>query len=314
MELVENNSFTYPGAELATGVGPFVPDGVPTNGVGFAPNQSAQGATISDPGVWPEGVIFRNDVERTDEQLGIFGEATMDIGDHFALTVGARWYDIEVDLKGSAAGSFSNKGSLVDSNGGNNLDELFSSPNPDTASTDGVIGKVSFAWTPNDYQLWYATVSEGFRSGLLNRPGGAVGPTGFVVPYDVDTDDVVNYELGWKLDLFDASLRFNGNLFFVEISDLQTTIFDPSITNLFFSDNAADAEVMGIEGDISWAPASISGLLVNGSFSMLDTEITDVITPTDDVREGDELAFAPEFQATLRARMSGISHPALWLT
>jgi outer membrane receptor protein involved in Fe transport len=35
---------------------------------------------------------------------------------------------------------------------------------------------------------------------------------------------------------------------------------------------------------------------------MLDTEITDVITPTDDVREGDELAFAPEFQATLRAR------------
>ena len=34
-------------------------------------------------------------------------------------------------------------------------------------------------------------------------------------------------------------MRFNGNAFFVEIENLQTTIFDPSIVNLFFSDNAA---------------------------------------------------------------------------
>jgi iron complex outermembrane receptor protein len=36
--------------------------------------------------------------------------------------------------------------------------------------------------------------------------------------------------------------------------------------------------------------------------SFLDTEITDVLTPTDDVREGDSLAFAPEFQGNLTAR------------
>ena len=39
-----------------------------------------------------------------------------------------------------------------------------------------------------------------------------------------------------------------------------------------------------------------------GAFSILDTEITDVLTPTNDVLQGDELAFAPEFQGTLRAR------------
>ena len=83
---------------------------------------------------------------------------------------------------------------------------------------------------------------------------------------------------------------------------LQTTIFDPSITNLFFSDNAADAEVKGFEGDFIWLPETWEGLTVSGAFSILDTEITKVLTPTNDVRLGDELAFAPEFQGNLRAR------------
>ena len=40
-----------------------------------------------------------------------------------------------------------------------------------------------------------------------------------------------------------GSLKFNGSLFMVDIAGLQTSILDPSITNLFFSDNAADAEI-----------------------------------------------------------------------
>ena len=170
------------------------------------------------------------------------------------------------------------------------------------AQTDGVIGKVSLSWTPSTNQLWFATVSEGFRPGLLNRPGGASGPGDYTVPFALDTDEVTNYELGWKLDLANQSLRVNGSLFFIDIEDLQTTIFDPSITNLFFSDNAANAEIYGLEGTVSWAPASVPGLTVNGAFSVLDTEITDVLTPTEDVREGDSLAFAPDFQGNLQAR------------
>ena len=33
----------------------------------------------------------------------------------------------------------------------------------------------------------------------------------------------------------------------VDITGLQSTIFDPSIVNLFFSDNAADAEISGVK-------------------------------------------------------------------
>jgi outer membrane receptor protein involved in Fe transport len=43
-------------------------------------------------------------------------------------------------------------------------------------------------------------------------------------------------------------------------------------------------------------------LTIAGAFSFLDTEITDVLTPTDDVVAGGELAFAPSFQGNIRVR------------
>ncbi len=332
LELRERNDFTYPGS-------------ISNN---FGANFPFPTGYNSDPGPFPDGVIFRNDIERTDQQFGAFGEVTFELTDTFSAIVGSRYYDIEVDFDGSANSSFCNLGGgdanafgtdisdLYNGDGkftfrgtcsadrqitytkGMSLTEImatdpllsqsqasqiFNSLNaPDVAETDGTIFKFTLQWAPTDNYLFYATASEGFRPGLLNRPGGASGPGDYTVPFALDTDDTTNYEFGWKMDMLDGQLRFNGNLFFVEIERLQTTIFDPSIANLFFSDNAADAEVKGAEGDFQWAPEAVAGLLVSGSFSILDTEITKVLTPTDDVRKGDELAFAPKFQANLQAR------------
>ncbi|MEL6691680.1 MAG: TonB-dependent receptor [Pseudomonadota bacterium] len=311
LELAELNDFTYPGSELVVGF-----NGV----VGFGPNfpltntavtgviGNAAPGYFSDPGPFPEGVIFRNDILRTDEQIGAFGEATFDLTDQFAITVGARWYDIEVDLEGSANSSFFNLGAATDAQAfGTNISAQFAPDNtvgaPDKAATDGVIYKLTGTWTPNSDVLFYATYSEGFRPGLLNRPGGRTNPAGnYTVPFAVDTDDVQNYELGWKTELFDNSLRFNGSAFFVEVEGLQTTIFDPSIVNLFFSDNAANAEIQGLEGDFTWAPYSVDGLTIAGAFSLLDTEVTEVLVPTNDVIAGSDLAFAPAWQGNIRAR------------
>lgn len=310
MEVAELNDFTYPGSINAiafNGRTGFAPNYPLTNIGATGPVGDASDGYYSDPGPFPAGVIFRNDVLRTDEQYGIFGETTFDITEQFSLTLGARYYDIEVDLEGSANGSFYNFGQTTDAQVfGTNISAIYAEDNPygnpDVAATDGFIFKGTLEWRPTDTTLFYATVSEGFRPGLLNRPGGAAGPGGYTVPYALDTDDVTNYELGWKTDLFDNQLRFNGNAFFVEIENMQTTIFDPSITNLFFSDNAANAEIRGLEGDITWAPRDIGGLTVVGAFSLLDTEITEVLTPTNDVVVGSELAFAPSYQANIRAR------------
>lgn len=311
LELKERNDFNYPGSINAVGF-----DGVTT---GFAPNYPLTNTTVtgeinnaspgyySDPGPFPDGVIFRNDVLRTDKQFGIFGEANYDISDEFAVTVGARYYDIEVDLEGSANSSFFNLGVPDDAQrAGTNISAQFAPDNtvgaPDKAATDGVIFKFTGTWRPSGDQMYYFTWSEGFRPGLLNRPGGAPGPNNFTVPYALDTDNVTNWELGLKSNFLDSTFQLNASLFYIDVQNLQTTIFDPSITNLFFSDNAADAEITGLEGDFTWLPDFSENLTLSGAFSFLDSEITSVITPTDDVRAGDELAYAPGFQGTLRAR------------
>ncbi|MEP2736543.1 MAG: TonB-dependent receptor [Erythrobacter sp.] len=335
LELKERVDFAYPGNVIAQPFGAFKPN-FPQ--VGF----------ITDPGPFPAETIFRNDIRRTDEQFGIFGEAAFDIiPDLLTVTAGARYYDIKVDLEGSANGSFCNSFSAEDQNAfGTDINDLYDGDGqftfigscspalrqtftagqsiadiqaaglslgqatqvfnalaaPDKAETSGVIYKGTVTLTPNEDLLFYATYSEGFRPGLLNRPGGAQGANGFVVPFELETDEVKNYEFGWKMDLIDGQLRLNGSAFYVDISNLQTTIFDPSITNLFFSDNAANAEIKGVEADFTIAPYSLPGLTVAGAVSFLDTEITEVLTPTNDVVQGEPLAFAPEFQGNLRVR------------
>ncbi|MBB3033728.1 TonB-dependent receptor [Alteriqipengyuania lutimaris] len=334
--LKERNDYNYPGNIEAAPFG------------GFAPNFPFPGAYNSDAGPLPATAIFRNDVKRTDRQIGVFGEASFDIvPDLLTAAIGARYYNVEVDFQGTANSAFCNAGAAEDQNAfGTNISDLYDGDGqytfigscdadlrqtfnqgdtiddimaaglsmaqatqvfnalsaPDVAKSEGVILKGTVTLTPADDVLFYATYSEGFRPGLLNRPGGAQGPGDFIVPFELETDTVANYELGWKTQLFDRQLRFNGSVFYVDISNLQTTIFDPSITNLFFSDNAADAEIWGLEAEFTYAPYSLEGLTFSGAFSLLDSEITEVLTPTDDVELGSDLAYAPNFQGNARVR------------
>ena len=312
--VTERVSFTYPGSTMAQGWG-----GEGT-GPGFAyPNYSYSDGYLYANDPYAPGEIFRNDIKRTDEQLGVFGELTYDLSDELAVTLGARYYDIAVDFDGSAGGSFYNFcGSMnpacVDAQVfGTNIADLYDGDGvyqgnpvsgiPDKAEDDGVITKLTLSYTPSADVLVYGTISEGYRSGFLNRPGGRSTADGsYTVPYGFETDEMTNAEIGWKTDLMDGRMRLNGSVFFAEIDGLQTTIFDPSIANLFFSDNAANAEVSGIEADMIYVPAAVDGLTISASMSMLDSEITDTLTPSGDVVKGDSLAFAPELQANIQAR------------
>ena len=264
---------------------------------------------------------FRNDVTRTDEQMGVFGEVGFDIiEDILNATIGARHYDVSSDIEGSANGVFNMLGNSVDPKSvlnetpsdaprgaGTNITAKYGANRdagvPDAAEDKGEVYKFSLAYTPREDLMVYATYSEGFRPGLLNRPGGKTNNvTGGKVPFEVKSDKVENQEIGIKTTTADGRLRVNANAFVVEITDLQTTIFDPAVTNLFFSDNAADAEITGLEGTITWLPKFSENLTVNAAFSMLDSEVTKNKTGTDDVKEGAALPFAPELQYSVSAR------------
>ena len=299
LEMIEHNEFTYPGsAKLVAQYSPNYPHTNPQPGQGG----NAGAGWYSDPGPYNAPIIFVNDILRTDEQRGIFGEANIALSDTMELTLGARWYDIAVDLEGSANGAYGNKGADTDPGGGGaNLSVQYgpNNPNgyPDKAESDGVIGKATLSWNPSDDIMYYLTWSEGFRPGLLNRPAG-VSSGDYTIPAVTDTDEVTNFEFGWKATLMDGALRFNGSAFMVDITGLQSTIFDAAIVNLFFSDNAADAEITGLEGDFIYM--TDSSWMISGAFSLLDTEIVNNLVPaTGDIVEGSELAFAPGFQANL---------------
>ena len=322
LELTEHNMFTYPGAlvsDIGYGLNYALTD-TSVTGVPLTGSYSWAGAGWhSGRGPYSPPVMFINDIKRTDKQQGIFGELSIDVSDTSELTVGARWYDIEVDLEGSANSSFStgfipagaphndrqrygtNLSNKYNGPGGNSGNPaLDAMDHPDKAETDGVIGKVTYSWNTSEDIMYYLTWSEGFRPGLLNRPGGDSNAT-YTVPFITESDEVTNYEFGWKTVLSDGRLRFNGSLFMVDIAGLQTSILDPSITNLFFSDNAADAEITGLEGDFVYYPDA-EGWMISGAFSMLDTEITKTLTSSGDVVAGNELAFAPGMQGNLSAR------------
>ena len=310
LELTELNFFTYPGSTKNlgwNGVTGWAPNYPHTNPPAGTTGGNTGAGWYSVPGPFTAPVIFWNDIRRTDEQKGVFGEVNVDLSDTMELTVGARWYDIAVDLEGSANSSFYNFNAATESTCcGANLSTQYAPGNPngypDKAETDGVIGKATLSWNPSEDIMYYVTWSEGFRPGLLNRPVGATNPDEtYTVKAEVDTDEVTNYEFGWKTVLRDGQLRFNGSAFMVDISGLQSTVFDPSIVNLFFSDNAADAEIRGIEGDFIYY-TNRNGLVVSGAFSSLDTEITKSLVPTADVVVGADLAFAPGFQANLAVR------------
>ena len=302
-ELTELNLFNYPGSvgnDITYAANYALTDTSVTGSI----NNASPGWYSAGP--YSEPVIFFNDIKRTDEQRGVFGEVSFAMNDTSELSIGARWYDIAVDFEGSANSSFYNGFGNPDTQQfGSNLSAQYAPGNangyPDKAETDGVIGKVTYSWKPSEDKMYYVTWSEGFRPGLLNRPVGRTSADGsYSVPPSVDSDEITNWEFGWKNTLRDGRLRFNGSIFRVDVSGLQSTIFDPSIVNLFFSDNAADAEIKGVEGDFIYYTEG--GLILSGAFSILDTEITKSLIPTGDIVVGQELAFAPGYQANVSGR------------
>jgi outer membrane receptor protein involved in Fe transport len=177
-------------------------------------------------------------------------------------------------------------------------------------NANDVIFRTSLDWRLNEDVMLFATYAQGFRPPVTNRVGGGLAnnqanPTfqGFRIPVSSETDDLDNYELGIKADLLDGTLRLNATAFYSEINNLQTSRFDPTnISFLWFADNVGDAEILGLDGDFSWLASE--RLIINGAFSLLDTEITRLNPELDGIAApvGSELPFAADFSANLRAR------------
>ena len=93
-----------------------------------------------------------------------------------------------------------------------------------------------------DDVMFYATWSEGFRPGGVNRRG-------TFPPYKADF--LTNYEIGWKTAWADNRLRFNGAIFKGDWDDFQFSFLgENGLTEI---SNAGNGAIEGIEVDVQWA-------------------------------------------------------------
>jgi iron complex outermembrane receptor protein len=112
--------------------------------------------------------------------------------------------------------------------------------------------------------MFYASYNRGFRSGAFN----VSSPTA-TTPVDEEIIDA--YEAGFKTEFLDGSLRVNGATFFYDYQNLQFLTISAT-TGTAILQNAAGAEVKGVELEVSYSPIDDLNLFAN--LGIVDSEYT----------------------------------------
>jgi outer membrane receptor protein involved in Fe transport len=251
-----------------------------------------------------QDIIYMSDQKREDKDFAAFGQFTYEFTDKWAFTGGARYFEVDNSLYG-----FFGYNSNLSANG----EALCFEPAPvgsgrpcintdKVVKEDGWTWKASLAYQATESDMYYATISTGFRPGGVNRRVN-------IIPYDSDT--LTNYELGWKTEWKDNTLRFNGAVFFEQWDDMQYGLAGlQGITDIF---NAGDAESYGVEIEFSWAVSDAFLLSAGGTW--VDAELTTNFCPAPDgvvvsdcpdplAPEGTALPVTPSFKANATGRYS----------
>lgn len=263
---------------------------------GFSPEQSVPG--------WPN-TLWLTDQTRVDRDEALFGEATYKITDDLKATAGIREFRVHNSLDGffgfgdwgwSSQGVASCQVPFVPYNGA-----------PCTEVSKSVretnhVGKFNLSWQIDPTKMIYATWSEGYRPGGVNRRS-------TLPPYL--SDFLTNYEAGWKTSWADGRFRWNGAVFDERWKDFQFTVLGQN--SLPEIHNANQARINGMETNINWR--ATDDLLITGSAAWYDAKltanycgatdanghpITDCAVPL--APKGTQLPITPKFKANLIAR------------
>jgi len=230
---------------------------------------------------------------REDNDTAFFGEISYDFSDSLSATVGARYFDYENSLYGfngfvrHCTGQYINGEFVVipAADGGEVQYPCFDTRVlDDVAKGDDWAFKFNVEYSLGDDKMVYATWSEGFRAGGVNRarvPG---------IP-KYDPDFVTNYEFGWKMLLADGRLRFNGAVYIIDWDNFQFGFLDFTISNLTIVQNVGNSQTKGLEWELTYAANDNNTLTFAGSYNNAELE-TD-FWRTDDDRVAGEPANAP---------------------
>ncbi|MBR9808424.1 MAG: TonB-dependent receptor [Alphaproteobacteria bacterium] len=227
----------------------------------------------------------------------VFGQIGYEFNEQFSGTVGVRYSRDE--KSGKVSGIEVRTGDIYNSNDTVPLSPLIT---PFTnvqysQTTEEVTPQATLEWTPNDAVMAYATYSHGYKGGGFEDT--PANPTAATKPYDPET--VRNIELGLKLDLLDGRARINTAVFSMKYKDLQVTQTDDGCLCII-TDNAADANITGIETEIQWVVTD--DLLLFGAATLLDTEYEDFIDSNGLDNSGNKLQRTPDYQFNIGGELT----------
>ena len=186
--------------------------------------------------------IWLTKQKRVDRDYAAFGEIAWTSPTSSTLTGGVRVYKYDNSLVGFFGYSAglqqpdrrsrrASRPPMVDGSPCTNLDKA-------TKDTDW-LHKLNLTYKITDDALVYGTWSRGFRPGGINRRGA-------LPPYRSDQLD--NYELGWKTSWADHTVRFNGAIYQLDWTDIQFSFLgENGLTEIR---NAGDGRIRGFEFDL----------------------------------------------------------------
>jgi iron complex outermembrane recepter protein len=228
--------------------------------------------------------VFQNEVEN--DNWALYGEATYDVTDSLHLTLGARYTEetkryVTNQTFVPAAAPDVIIVTLVDEPG---------------ASVDfsETTSRATLSYDVNDLLMTYVTYSEGFKSGGFNPRYLAPAPDGKAIPYDPEY--VTLYEAGFKYINDDNSVRVNGAFFINDYEDIQVSSNPEFTKGATITQNAAEAEISGMELEFTWVPSS--ELLIEGGLGYLNARYNS-LSPDVQFSKSNEFARIPELSGNL---------------
>jgi len=166
--------------------------------------------------------------------------------------------------------------------------------------------RVALDYGVSEDQRVYFSVATGFLSGGFSETCSTIFTCD---PYDEETN--TNYEIGYKADWLDGTLRTNIAVFYTEFEDLQRnqvvpfTLASGAAGQETITVNAGESTHQGFEIEATWLP--LDNMRVKGFVGYLDTEYDDFAwDPTPNAPPFDktdfsnlDIPFAPEWQVGL---------------
>ncbi len=134
--------------------------------------------------------------------------------------------------------------------------------------------EASLTWKPTSDILVYGAYKTAYKSGGFSNGGIDSLLPGADPDVDLlfDREKARGFEAGIKTTLMDNQLRFNVGVFSYKYIDLQIDFFNSAL--IAFQTLTADARTKGFEVEFEYAPRSLDGLNLHGSFNHTDAKYT----------------------------------------